>query len=246
MMQDFLKGTSLVFQGILFFYRTPSLWKYSAVPLFLVLIFYVLIFYLSFRFALPWILDFLPDPANHTLWLRWLIYPLRWLTAISCGTALLLVSYQTLSTLYEITGSLFFDAMIVEIEKTRYSHTAVPLSFRQNLAGALQSVGYSIGTLLITIILLPLGLLIPVIGVVLMTLVLGWRQGQTYIFSSGFNRGYSLPEIRRIAEKRKMLLLGFGTTIYLLYLIPVAAIPLIPGYIVSGVLLFNEELSGQP
>ena len=49
MMQDFLKGTSLVFQGILFFYRTPSLWKYSAVPLFLVLIFYVLIFYLSFR-----------------------------------------------------------------------------------------------------------------------------------------------------------------------------------------------------
>lgn len=245
-MQDFLKGISLVFQGILFFYRTPSLWRFSAVPLCLVLIFYVLIFYLSFRFAVPWILDFLPAPANHTVWLRWLIYPLRWLTAVSCGAALLLVSYQTLSTLYEITGSLFFDAMVVEIEKTRYSHNAVPLSFRQNLTGALQSVGYSVGTLLITIVLLPIGLLIPVIGVILMALVLGWRQGQTYIFSSGFNRGYSLPEIRRIAEKRKMLLLGFGTTIYLLYLIPVAAIPLIPGYIVSGVLLFNEELSSQP
>ena len=246
MMQDFLKGVSLVFQGIALFYRTPSLWKFSAVPLCLVLIFYVLIFYLSFRFAVPWILDFLPAPANHSVWLRWLIYPLRWLTAVSCGAALLLVSYQTLSTLYEITGSLFFDAMVVEIEKTRYSHNAVPLSFRQNLTGALQSVGYSVGTLLITIVLLPLGLLIPVIGVILMALVLGWRQGQTYIFSSGFNRGYSLPEIRRIAEKRKMLLLGFGTTIYLLYLIPVAAIPLIPGYIVSGVLLFNEELSSQP
>lgn len=246
MMQDFLKGVSLVFQGISFFYRTPSLWKFSAVPLCLVLIFYVLIFYLSFRFAVPWILDFLPAPANHSVWLRWLIYPLRWLTAVSCGAALLLVSYQTLSTLYEITGSLFFDAMVVEIEKTRYSHNAVPLSFRQNLTGALQSVGYSVGTLLITIVLLPIGLLIPVIGVILMALVLGWRQGQTYIFSSGFNRGYSLPEIRRIAEKRKMLLLGFGTTIYLLYLIPVAAIPLIPGYIVSGVLLFNEELSSQP
>lgn len=245
-MQDFLKGVSLVFQGISFFYRTPSLWKFSAVPLCLVLIFYVLIFYLSFRFAVPWILDFLPAPANHSVWLRWLIYPLRWLTAVSCGAALLLVSYQTLSTLYEITGSLFFDAMVVEIEKTRYSHNAVPLSFRQNLTGALQSVGYSVGTLLITIVLLPIGLLIPVIGVILMALVLGWRQGQTYIFSSGFNRGYSLPEIRRIAEKRKMLLLGFGTTIYLLYLIPVAAIPLIPGYIVSGVLLFNEELSSQP
>ena len=63
MMQDFLKGVSLVFQGIALFYRTPSLWRFSAVPLFLVLIFYILIFYFSFRFAVPWILDFLPVPA---------------------------------------------------------------------------------------------------------------------------------------------------------------------------------------
>ena len=37
-MSEFLKGTSYVFEGIRFFYRTPALWKYSLIPFLFLLI----------------------------------------------------------------------------------------------------------------------------------------------------------------------------------------------------------------
>lgn len=243
MVNEFLKGVAYVFQGIRFFYRTPALWKYSLVPFLLLLLVYLGLLYAVYRFAVPYILDFLPDPQNYSEWLRWLILPLRWLIAFSCYTATLLVSLLTLSTGYELAGAMFFDAMVVRIEQLRYRRTVSSLPFRENLAGAIQSAFFSIGTLLITLILLPLSFLIPAGGVLLMALFIGYRQALTYLFSSGFNRGLSLREICRRAGKRKLLMLGFGVTIYLLFLIPFAAVVLIPSFVVSGALLYNEEFT---
>ena len=76
-----------------------------------------------------------------------------------------------------------------------------------------------------------------------MVLIIGYRQALTYLFSSGFNRGLLLPEIRRLAGKQKMKILGFGITINLLYLIPFAVIFLIPGFLAAGAMLYNETLA---
>ena len=242
-MSEFLKGTSYVFEGIRFFYRTPALWKYSLIPFLFLLIFYLILFYAVYRFAVPYILDFLPEPQDCAVWLRWLIYPLRWLTAFSCYAATLLISLLTLSTGYELAGALFFDAMVVRIERIRYQRTVCSLPFRKNLEDAFHSALFSAGTLVIALLFLPLSVLLPGAGVLLMALFIGYRQALSCLFASGFNRGLTLREIRRRAGTRKMLVLGFGVSVYLLFLIPFAAVFLIPGFAVSGTLLYNGEFA---
>ena len=169
------------------------------------------------------------------------IFTDSWLTAFSCYAATLLIALLTLSTGYELAGALFFDAMVVRIEQTRYQRTVCSLPFRKNLEDAFHSALFSAGTLVIALLLLPLSVLLPGAGVLLMALFIGYRQAQSCLFASGFNRGLTLREIRRRAGTRKMLVLGFGVTVYLLFLIPFAAVFLIPGFIVSGTLLYNGE-----
>ncbi len=245
MFPDFFNGLLYVFRGLRFFYRTPALWKYSLVPFLFLLLFYLLLFYLAYRFAVPYLVNLLPNPEHLPGILRVPLVLLRALAAFSCCIAVLLISLATLTTGYELAGSLFFDAMTVRIERLRYHHEALPLPFRKNLACAFQSASFSIGTLCLSLLLLPAALLIPVIGVLPMLLVVGYRQALTCLFSSGFSHGLSLPEIRERAGKRKMLMTGFGVTIYLLYLIPFAGIVLLPGFTAAGALLYNEEFAGE-
>ena len=96
---------------------------------------------------------------------------------------------------------------------------------------------------MIALLFLPLSVLLPGAGVLLMALFIGYRQALSCLFASGFNRGLTLREIRRRAGTRKMLVLGFGVTVYLLFLIPFAAVFLIPGFAVSGTLLYNGEFA---
>lgn len=245
MQEDFSKGVSYLLNGISFFYKTPSLWKYSLFPFLLTLVLYGLILFVTIRYGIPFVLDFLPDPDAHAQWLRWLIHPLRWLAVISCYVGLMLFSIMTLSSVYELLGALFFDGMVVKVEQEKYRREISPLSFQQNLFCALQSGFFSIVTMLISLLLFFSSLFLPGIGLILMALFIGYRIALTYLFSSGFNRGLGVREITQRAGKRKRLILGFGTTAYLLLLIPFAAIFLIPGFVVSGVLLYNEELEKQ-
>ena len=241
--RDFLDGSLYVFRGIRFFYRTPVLWKYSLIPFLFLLLFYALILYAVCRFALPFLLDFLPQTENAPQLLRIFIRILRWIVALSCGIGVLLIALVTLTSGYELAGALFFDAMIVRIEQIRYHRNAEGLSFRKNLVCALQSALFSIRTVMLSLLLLIPALLIPVVGIVPMVLIIGYRQALTYLFSSGFNRGLLLPEIRRLAGKQKMKILGFGITINLLYLIPFAVIFLSPGFLAAGAMLYNETLA---
>lgn len=241
--RDFLDGSLYVFRGIRFFYRTPVLWKYSLIPFLFLLLFYALILYAVCWFALPFLLDFLPQTENAPQLLRIFIRILRWIVALSCGIGVLLIALVTLTSGYELAGALFFDAMIVRIEQIRYHRNAEGLSFRKNLVCALQSALFSIRTVMLSLLLLIPALLIPVVGIVPMVLIIGYRQALTYLFSSGFNRGLLLPEIRRLAGKEKMKMLGFGITINLLYLIPFVVIFLIPGFLAAGAMLYNETLA---
>ena len=75
-----------------------------------------------------------------------------------------------------------------------------------------------------------------------MGVVVGYRTALTCLFSSGFNRMLGVREIQALAGRRRVLVLGFGVTAYLLLMIPLISVFLIPGFVVSGILLYNEEL----
>ncbi len=239
---DFSKGAGWLLRGIAYFYRTPSLWKYALIPFLLTLLLYGVLFLAAVRYGIPFLLDLLPDPEGHPGWTRWLIHPLRWLAALSCWLGLLLTAILTLSTVYEFLGTPFFDGMVVRVERERYGRKCTPLPFQQNLVCAFQSGMFSMVTMVLAVGFFFCSLLLPVVGPLLMGLVIGYRMALTYLFSPGFNRGLDVRGIQAGTGKRNMLILGFGITAYLLLMIPFISIFLIPAFVVSGILLYNEEL----
>ena len=239
---DFSKGAGWLLKGISCFYRTPSLWKFALIPFLLTLLLYGILFLAAVRYGIPYLLDLLPDPEGHAQWVRWLIHPLRWLAALSCWLGLVLAVLLTLSSIYELLGAPFFDGMVVRMEREKYGKESVPLPFQRNLVCAFQSGMFSLVTLLLAVGLFFCALLLPVIGPLLMVLVIGYRMALTYLFSCGFNRGLGVREILSLAGKRHTLVLGFGTAAYLLLMVPFVSIFLIPAFVVSGILLYNEEL----
>ena len=242
MQGDFSRGAGWLLKGISCFYRSPSLWKYALIPFLQTLLLYGVLFFVAVRYGIPFLLDLLPDPEAQAGWLRWVIHPLRWLAALSCFLGLVLAAILTLSSVYELLGAPFFDGMVVRMEREKYGRMSVPLPFQRNLVCAFQGGMFSIVTMLLAVGLFFCSLILPVVGPVLMGVVIGYRMALTYLFSSGFNRGLGIREIQARAGKRNRLILGFGVTAYLLMMIPFVSVFLIPAFVVSGILLYNEEL----
>ena len=67
-------------------------------------------------------------------------------------------------------------------------------------------------------------------------------MGITYLICSANNSGVSIPKIQSIVKKRIATILGFGVTAYVLLLIPFATIIILPGLVLGGSDLFNNEL----
>lgn len=242
---DFFRGAGWLLKGISYFYKTPSLWKYALIPFLLTLLLYGVLFFAAVRYGIPFLLELLPEPERYSGWIRRAILPLRWLTALSCSLGLALAAILTLSSVYELLGAPFFDGMVVRMEREKYGRMSVPLPFQRNLVCAFQGGMFSIVTMVFAVGLFFCSLILPVIGPLLMGLVTGYRMALTYLFTSGFNRGLGIREIQARAGKRNMLILGFGVTAYLLLMIPFVSIFLIPCFVVSGILLYNEELETE-
>ncbi len=239
---DFSRGAGYLLKGIVYFYRTPSLWSCALIPFLMTLLLYGVLFLAAVRYGIPFCLDLLPDPEGHGVWGRWLLYPLRFLTALSCWLGMALTAILTLSSVYELLGGPFFDGMVVRMEREKYARNALPLPFRRNLMVTFQSAVFSLMTLALAVGFFFFSLLLPLVGPVLMGVVVGYRTALTCLFSSGFNRMLGVREIQALAGRRRVLVLGFGVTAYLLLMIPLISVFLIPGFVVSGILLYNEEL----
>ena len=78
---DFSRGAGYLLKGIVYFYRTPSLWSCALIPFLMTLLLYGVLFLAAVRYGIPFCLDLLPDPEGHGVWGRWLLYPLRFLLA---------------------------------------------------------------------------------------------------------------------------------------------------------------------
>ena len=89
---DFSRGAGYLLKGIVYFYRTPSLWSCALIPFLMTLLLYGVLFLAAVRYGIPFCLDLLPDPEGHGIWGRWLLYPLRFLTALSCWLGMALTA----------------------------------------------------------------------------------------------------------------------------------------------------------
>ena len=98
---------------------------------------------------------------------------------------------------------------------------------------------YTLGTLLWMVLTLFINL-IPLIGPVISFFIISYRFGVTYLSITTFRYGMTLFQAQQKLTGRKTAVLGYGTAINLVYLVPGAVFFLLPGIITGGVMLARD------
>ncbi|MBA3490060.1 MAG: EI24 domain-containing protein [Longispora sp.] len=153
------------------------------------------------------------------------------------------------TTLTLLIGDPFYEKISERVEQ---SCGGVPVQVEESWARSLgrslvDSVRLVLKAALLGIILFPLGF-IPLIGQtvvpVLGALVGGWFLVVELTGMTFSRRGIRLPQRRRILASRRAFSVGFGATIFVLFLIPFGAVIITPAA-VAGATQLTRELLGE-
>lgn len=243
--RDFASGAGLLGRGLGLVLSRPRLLLIGLIP--------ALISGILYTFALVMLIRFLPDLAALVTrfaddWAEWLRGTMRVLGGITVLGSGVLVSILTFTAVTLLIGDPFYEK-ISELVEDRFGGVpdAVDTGFwpalRRSLADSLKLLGISI---LVGIPLFLLGL-IPVIGQtvipVLAAAVGGWLLSLELTGVPFQRRGQRLAHRRVVLAKRKPLTLGFGTAVFLTFLIPLGAIFMMPAAIAGATLLARKSLN---
>ena len=238
-LRNFIIGAGFAFDGIKVFYQMPQLWKYAAFPWFLILLTYsgivvagwYLIKYLSVFFA--------EKCAELPGFLQWLATAAGSMAAIGVILLFSVVAVVSIGSLYELFGGLFFDALIQKFSRNSYPDKLGGSDWKFNSKAIVDSIVHSINTLLIILAMLILNPLLPLIGEIIGIIVISYRFGVSYLAMCGFHYRKTMSQTRTLAYKNFMLTLGYGVSIYLIFLFLLAVVFTLPGLILGGVKLYN-------
>lgn len=235
----FTKGLNCFFTGLTRFYSDRSLIKYAVFPLLLMLgstlLFLILAVMLtSYQTAKleQWI-SALPS------FISWAAPVLSAGAIIAAAVITFVIAILAATTVYEAFSGPFFDTLIKNYERKYHNLVLPDIPLKRGLCFLLQALLYNINTLLLSLILLLPSLLIPFLGPLVLCLIAGYRVGITYMLPSGFLHNRSIKEQLVSAQGKKACVLGFGITVYLLFLLPFLSLLLLPGVILGGTELFH-------
>lgn len=238
--KDFFAGFECAVQGIKIFFRDRTLWKYAAFPMLIVLLCYALIACAAVVFT-DWAMNVMADKlAALPGFLQWLIQMFCGVGWLVMAGLLLVLAVYSITTLYEIFGGLFFDAMVEKYEAKYNGFQAPAKGVGFNLLFMWESMIYSVNTLIIMIIASLVAALIPVVGHIFMVWVMGVRFASAYGAVAGFNRSFTFRKTVALMKKFPAECAGFGISAYLLTLIPGGILIFLPGLVIGGVLLFQR------
>lgn len=237
----FVKGIRCFFVGISRFYSDTGLIKYAAIPFVLMSGFLFLLCVLSVGLA-----SRLGNAAEE--WIsslpRWINWAAQVVSAAAVGGAAILSlvgAVLIMLVFYETFAGPFFDSLICHYEKKYYGVDFEKLPLKRTVRFLVESLCYSINTLLISSLLFLIALIVPVAGPCLLGIVAGYRLGVTYMLPAGFLKNRTVQEQLALLAGKKSMVSGFGITVYLLFLLP----PFISIFLLPGIILGGTELLHQ-
>ena len=243
--KDTAAGIKVFFGGFKLLLSKPGYWHYAIWPLIFSVIIYGTGFYLYFAYLHPYLLGLLPEPANFSAWWSWLLYPLYFLVNISVVLFGIIITLLTLTALYSALAAPFLDILVLKIEKDCFGFVPPQMTAKENIKYLLISIcnalRLNLQTLFWAILLFPVSLLIPYVGTLIYSLVVGYFFGISLMMYSAEHRAMSRIEVKDFLSGKRVKILGFGAIAYFLMLIPFSAIFLLPGATVGGAILFNRE-----
>lgn len=236
MFNRFIKGAGSVFEGSRAFFSNRKLWKYAILPLALVAFFYFAI--LALTVAGAWKIAE-TAAAGNGYW-QWLREALGVLFVIIAAATVSTVMVLLFSTVYELFGGLFFDALVARYFQNSGIEIVQEKSLRFNLRFIRQSCIYSLNTLFLYLFFAVLGLFLPVITQAAAFFIISWRIGISYLAVSGYAFNCDLDEVKRTAAANRMEVCGYGAACFMATLIPGAILLLLPGVILGGAEVFAD------
>ncbi len=238
---DFFRGVGYLLSGIREFWSRPRLWLYALVPLLCVKVVFSLVTWMVMR---HWIL-----PLES--WMQGQFEVIGWNTVGGlaakgvhwlCLIGLLMVMSAVASFLFELFGCFFFSRMVRFYEHWVYQRPQPPpLGVGRELLNGFDSIVYSLGTVLLYVPLMAIGIIFPLAGQLMTAWFIGYRYGVSYCAEAGFNRGMTIHTFQVRLRGRRPVLYGFGVAVFVILLIPFLSILLIPGCVIGGTRLVNEE-----
>lgn len=238
---DFISGSGYALKGIRVFYRTSVLWKYALMPMLCVIAINGICSFLLFRVFLPvWqaaLRDYFLSRGWETL-AEYIGTGLWWVTLLFY----IFIVNVCLGIMYEVVGALFFERMVRYYEYWKYGHARNPgLGFRREFVNIIDSIVYSSCTLLLYVPFFLISFFLPFLSLVLQAFFIGYRYAVSYCGESGFNRGWSLRGLQANFAGHRGLLYGFGVVSFILLLLPFFSLFFIPGFVIGGTMMVNEE-----
>lgn len=239
MFRDFFKGVSFIARGWNAFFRDKKTWRYALIPWLLMSCIYAVAVYAVFFFAGK-ISEMLAESfANLPSWLG---SSLNFIITAGGAVIVLLLLSTAVCFVYELLGSLFFDALTGYYEHKKYGTLPRKMSFSENLRYAVDSLSFGIRSAMIFGVLFICSLIIPFAGQIIMFLIMGYYFGISYMISTAVNSHFTVKQLEKLCSGKTALVTGFGTAAYLLLTIPLTTLFVLPALVLGASELFNEEI----
>jgi CysZ protein len=234
----FLKGASYLLTGLRWLIR-PGLRRFVAIPLLInILLFSAAIWWgaSEFKVFLNWVLGYLPTWLD---WLRWLLWPLFAITV-------LLLCFYTFTLAANFIAAPFNGLLAEKVEDmaspgvTRPPNRPLWREIATSPLAELKKLVYFLFWALPLLILF----FIPGINVAasLTWLVFNaWMLALQYLDYPLGNHAIPFRQQRRILGKRRLLVLGFGSAVLLLTMLPVLNFVAVPAAVIGATLLWVEQ-----
>ncbi|MBN1379350.1 MAG: sulfate transporter CysZ [Gammaproteobacteria bacterium] len=246
MINDFVKGARFALAG-LSLARTRGIRRYVLIPLLINIVLFTVGIYLAFGQAgagIAMLVEWLPDWLDWLSWLLWMLF----------AALMLIVAFYTFTVVANLIGSPFNSLLSEKLEE-KLTGNMPPSSGRlietlRGISGAVISEFRKFGYLLawaiplvilsiVFIFLPPLSLLTPI-----MWFIFGaWMLALEYLDYPMGNHGFTFNEQRAVAKQKRRLMLGFGSVIMIMTMIPILNFLAMPVAVAGITQLWVKEFS---
>ena len=230
MFDQFFRGAGYLFDGYALVLR-PRLRRFVYVPLMVNTLLFTLAIVYSFRALSAWIAPWLEGLPAWLDWLQWLLLPLFALFVL----ALLFFAFAFVANLISAP----FNGILAERCEQRL-RGETPSSSRPwyaEVGAALLGELIKLRYFLVRALPLLLLSLVPVIGLpasALLMVFTVWMLGLEYLDYPLGNHGLNFPQQRALAAQNRWAVLGFGSAVFILTLIPVVNFTVMPAAVAGA------------
>jgi CysZ protein len=241
---DFLAGVRYFARGLGWVARRPRQWLFGLIPALIVLAGYSVA--LTFLAVYDADLARAVSPfADH--WSSGARDATRVLIGILLFGAALMIVIVTFIGVTLVVGEPFYEGISRRVEESAGGlppEASLPL-WRQLLHGTADAVIVGMVTGLFAVVLFGLGF-VPVIGQTVIPVLAAFVSGYFLTFEltsiACERRGLRRRERFALLRRNRALAVGFGASVFVVFLIPLGAVLAMPGAVAGGTLLARERL----